>query len=219
MGRKRNLTDEQIQEIIRLRKAGYKIQEICKIARVSPYSVSRYAPPYQKKKIYYGDVRLSNYGLDARRKLSDEDIKKVQELFEICHNLSHCARAYNVSASTIKYYVNADYREAQLTSAKKYRMTHGYIASPAIRQKSIEKKKHLASLANADRYSNRPIIFFNNRKHRKFTDSEFKELYEDFENGLYSNSELARKYDVSPSAIGIYRQRYINLKTEVKENV
>ena len=91
-------------DIMSLKVQGLRNQEIALKLGVNDNTVSRYVNGYV-------GVRLEDYGLDARRKLTVKEIEEIKRRYADGEKGIDLAREFDVHQSTITYYCNPGRKE------------------------------------------------------------------------------------------------------------
>lgn len=99
MQRTKEEREKLYADIMSLKEQGLRNQEIALKLGVSDNTVSRYVNGYV-------GVRLEDYGLDARRKLTAKEIDEIKRRYFDGEKGVDLAREFGVHQSTITYYTN-----------------------------------------------------------------------------------------------------------------
>lgn len=97
MQRTKEEREKLYADIMSLKAQGLRNQEIALKLGVSDNTVSRYVNGYV-------GVRLEDYGLDARRKLTAKDIEEIKRRYSDGEKGVDLAREFGVHQSTVTYY-------------------------------------------------------------------------------------------------------------------
>lgn len=99
MQRTKEEREKLYADIMSLKEQGLRNQEIALKLGVSDNTVSRYVNGYV-------GVRLEDYGLDARRKLTAKEIEEIKRRYAEGEKGVDLVREFGVHQSTITYYCN-----------------------------------------------------------------------------------------------------------------
>lgn len=139
----RKVTPEVAAELQKMREHGFVLREIGEYFDLSPATVIRYT--MRVEKIHVKNLRT--FGMDARRKLSEEDVEDIKRMYVTGrYTIADLSRMYRVSAPTIYYHVNPEYKTR--TNARSQAHHSEYISTELAAKRARESAKKKAELLN-----------------------------------------------------------------------
>ena len=101
---KSRLTNEQKETIKSLYNAGTTVRALSKMYEVSDTTIYNILTNKTR-------IRLSDIGMDRRRKLTLAEVAEIKQDFEHGRNLNDLAKAYHVSITCIRYHCFPELKE------------------------------------------------------------------------------------------------------------
>lgn len=159
------LTPEQINHIYEVYEQTKSASETAKICGIKYNNVYYYVCGYKEKwnDNAFHRIKLNDYGIDGRRKLSKYDIYIIRDMYFVQKlSVAEIAKMFNVTRSAIYYYVKDDeYRNkirqwARISSAKRYysdrqkcleSSKRSYLKKRALYKKLMEENKNAEPLS------------------------------------------------------------------------
>ena len=140
----RKVTPEVAEEMQKMREHGFVLKEIGEYFDLSPTTVIKYTTRVEKIHV----KNLRTFGMDARRKLSEEDVEEIKRLYTTGrYSTADIARMYRVAPATVHYHVNSEYKTRTNNRSKAHHFE--YISAELAAKRARESTKKKAELLNS----------------------------------------------------------------------